>query len=181
MSKLITIRKEDLHVKDGYLLDRDNNIVGLGYVTHDILSQFNHLATLMDKCAYIEAQPDYSPAPSLDGYEARKSHTWVAPDVESEMVLAMEKARTDAVDAALRDVAEAEKFDKLLKTQFSHLLDFIEAKEFSYTEDDAWVKGWDERILLIDGEDVLNMVTYIDAQMDRTNQGPSHNKIVCEL
>lgn len=62
-------KKNDLHFIDGMLVTEDGKIV---VPSAKIVRQFNDFETMCQRHDYLIDQPDYSPAPSLDGFE-RKS------------------------------------------------------------------------------------------------------------
>lgn len=63
MAKII--KKSQLTFVDGMLVKDDDVIC----IEPSIIHQANMLETLAQKTAYLAAQPDYSPVPSLDGFE----------------------------------------------------------------------------------------------------------------
>ena len=63
MAKII--KKSELTLVDGMLVKGDD-VIG---IEPSIIHQANMLETLAQKTAYLSAQPDYSPVPSLDGFE----------------------------------------------------------------------------------------------------------------
>lgn len=63
MAKII--KKSELTFVDGMLVKGDDVIC----IDPVIIHQANRLETLAQKTAYLMAQPDYSPVPSLDGFE----------------------------------------------------------------------------------------------------------------
>ena len=65
MAKII--KKSELTFVDGMLVKDDNVLC----IEPCIIHQANMLETLAQKTAYLMAQPDYSPVPSLDGFERK--------------------------------------------------------------------------------------------------------------
>ena len=63
MAKII--KKSELTFVDGMFVKGDD-VIG---IEPSIIHQANMLETLAQKTAYLAAQPDYSPVPSLDGFE----------------------------------------------------------------------------------------------------------------
>ena len=63
-------KKNELKFVDGLLIADDGTIVA---PSKKIVSQFNRFETLCQRYDYMIDQPDYSPMPSLDGFERKSS------------------------------------------------------------------------------------------------------------
>lgn len=59
-------KKSELTYKDGYLVTKDNDVIGLAPM---LVSQLNKLEQQIQKHRYIDKQPKATPAPTLDGFE----------------------------------------------------------------------------------------------------------------
>lgn len=59
-------KKSDVTLNHGLLISKDGDIILPNYL---IVKQANSLETLVQKMAYLSAQPKATPAPSLDGFE----------------------------------------------------------------------------------------------------------------
>lgn len=63
-------RKDELKFENGYILTKDNEIVGIPPLVYDELL---NLDLRLQKIAYLLSQPSYHPAPSLEGFKATKA------------------------------------------------------------------------------------------------------------
>ena len=58
--------KGDLEFRNGFVVSRDGDVVCL---PDGVARQWNRLEVMVQKSAYLKAQPDEQKAPSLDGFE----------------------------------------------------------------------------------------------------------------
>jgi hypothetical protein len=117
-------KKSILSLIDGMLVSPDGDIVG---VDPAIVSQANKLETLFQQGKYLMAQPEATPAPSLDGFE-RKSAFDISEskfDV-STPVLDAKAEETMALMDELDDMATASKANDMIE-EFRELISFAMA------------------------------------------------------
>lgn len=169
MTKLLTIAKDQLHVAGGYLLDADDNIIAVPN-QHTIIIQFNRLLHDLELAAYVEAQPDYSPAPTTVGFNQHEHVAIAVPDEWALQALAAKELENEVLDAALQEVADAKWVDEKMHDVIE-LVHFCEQEEFTVPEDREGIRGWDERILLLDGDSIMRAFGEIKRQKERTLQG----------
>lgn len=115
-------KKSDLVLNHGLLVSKDGDIVLPDSV---IVEQANRLETLVQKAAYLMAQPEATPMPSLDGFE-RKS----IKDSDSRKFKATTPTIDSKVDEAMRimgeldDAKAADKANSMLD-DFDSFVDFV--------------------------------------------------------
>ena len=169
MTKLLTIAKDQLHVTNGWLLDAEDNIISVPN-QHTIQIQFRKLLHDLELAAYVEAQPDYSPAPTTVGFGVAEHVPMAVPDEWAVQALAAKELENEVIDAALQEVANAKWVDEKMY-EVIELVHFCEQEEFTVPEDCEGIPGWDERILLLDGESIMLAFQEIKRQKERTQQG----------
>lgn len=172
MTKLLTIAKDQLHVAGGYLLDADDNIIAVPYQC-DIQIQFGKLLHDLELAAYVAEQPDYSPAPTTVGFGQHEHVAMAVPDEWALQALAAKELENEILDAALQEVADAKWVDEKMH-EVIELVHFCEQEEFTIPDDREGINGWDERVLLLDGESIMLAFQEIKRQKERTLQGPSN-------
>lgn len=173
MTKLLTIAKDQLHVAGGYLLDAEDNIIAVPN-QHKIIHQFNKLLHDLELAAYVQDQPDYCPAPTTAGFGAKEKYVFAEPEDWAKDILDARKKEASDLDAALKEVAEAQKIDKQMH-DIVELVHFCETEEFTVPDNYAGIPGWDERILLMDGCFIMEAFIHINEQKERTMQGPKND------
>lgn len=117
-------KKSVLSLIDGMLVSPDGDIVS---VDSAIVSQANKLETLLQQGKYLMAQPEATPAPSLDGFE-RKSAFDISEskfDV-STPILDAKAEETMALMDELDDMATASKANEMIE-EFRELISFAKA------------------------------------------------------
>lgn len=169
MTKLLTIAKDQLHVAGGYLLDEEDNIIAVPY-QDEIQVQFRKLLHDLELAAYVAAQPDYSPAPTTAGFKQHEHVAVAVPDDWAVQALTAKKWENEIIDAALQEVANAKWVDEKMH-EIIELVHFCEQEEFTVPDDRVGICGWDERILLLDGESIMRAFEEIKKQKERTQQG----------
>lgn len=115
-------KKSELTLNHGLLVSKDGDIVLPDY---RIVRQANALEDMVQETAYLMAQPEATPIPSLDGYkrvsiddsETRK-FTVDTPTMDAKAEEAMKLM--DEID----DMATADKANSMIK-RFKPLLDFV--------------------------------------------------------
>lgn len=108
MAKII--KKSEITFVDGMLVKDDDVIC----IEPNIIHQANMLETLAQKTAYLAAQPDYSPAPSLDGFEREYASDKLCQFTASTPILdAKVKEAMDIMDE-LDDVTTANQANSML-------------------------------------------------------------------
>lgn len=177
MAKLKTIRRSELKFESGYLLDADDNVVGFPGQCK-IRDQFDNLMDNLSKAIHLSGQPDKSDGPTLADYVSYKDQkpTYVGPDEWALEAIQKEKERNTTLDNAILEVAKAERINKIMVEGFKELADFVDDDPIVFV-DDEWApcSDWDAGILEIeDGVELMNMLTFIDEQMQRlvTNGDP---------
>lgn len=172
MAKLITVNKNDLHVSNGVLLDAEDNIIpGFGAAA----CQFKAFNEMMNKAAYLAAQPDKSPAPSLEGYHESKCGRWVdeaiLPDEWAVEVLEDAADEQALKDAAIEELVATDKV-RDLAMPLSELYRFCECETLSYIDGAKdYTMGWDPRILVLSPEEITAGLAYWVEQRDRMETG----------
>ena len=188
MSKLITVKKSDLHVKDGWLLDANDNLIPV-HGQAVIIGQFWKLVDCLEMAAYLAAQPDKSPAPSLDGF--KHSSNVSKQEMAAAMILPDDWA-TEILEAAEDEMAlKNAALDELTFTNkvrekaagFMELYGWAGTDEFSYVDDGTKpVKGWDERMLVISAEEITaGLIEWISQAERMEPAGCCCNKQVFEV
>lgn len=177
MTKLLTIAKDQLHVAGGYLLDAEDNIIAVPN-QREIIFQFNQLLHDLELAAYVQDQPDYCPAPTVAGFGAKKKYVFAEPDDWAKEALAAKELEAQTLDAALKEVADAQKVDEQMH-KVVELVHFCETEEFTVPEDYEGICGWDERVLLMDGCFIMEAFIHINEQKERTLQGPKTGSPIC--
>ena len=158
MTKLITINKSDLHVDEGYLLDDDDNLIDIPKQAA-ILEQFHRFVEFLEKAAYLEAQPDASPAPSLEGFNRKVTRLDVASDLIMPDDWAMDILEDKAdekhlIDAALEEVVFTDQVREVAK-DFLELFEWAEKETFKQVgEKNFHCDKWDPRLLVITPEEI---------------------------
>ena len=117
-------KKSTLSLIDGMLVSPDGDVVS---VDSAIVSQANKLETLFQQGKYLMAQPEATPAPSLDGFE-RKSAFDISEakfDV-STPILDAKAEETMALMDELDDMATASKANEMIE-EFRELISFTMA------------------------------------------------------
>lgn len=115
-------KKSDLTLNHGMLVSKDGDIVLPDPL---IVGQANQLETLVQKAAYLMAQPEATPMPSLDGFE-RKS----IKDSDSRKFKVTTPTIDSKVDEAMRimdeldDAKVADKANSMLD-DFGSFVDFV--------------------------------------------------------
>lgn len=118
-------KKSELSIVDNLIVTKDMEVVA---VDDSVIWQANRLETMLQQAKFIAAQPDATPAPSLDGFE-RKS---VDDDVKGVFnahtpMLDRKAAETMAIMDELDDASTASKANELLSS-FKELLKFVRSE-----------------------------------------------------
>lgn len=123
-------KKSELKFDSGYVLTMDDEVVAL---PPKVAEQLNEMETEIQKVAYLKAQPEAQPMPSLDGFERESivKHAYI--DVETKY-LDREKRRSMSLLNDLRNMAAADeaneklaRYDKAIR--FLHDDKFVEGTE----------------------------------------------------
>ena len=117
-------KKSVLSLIDGMLVSPDGDIVS---VDSAIVSQANKLETLLQQGKYLMAQPEATPAPSLDGFERKSAFDINEAKFDvSTPVLDAKAEETMALMDELDDMATASKANDMIE-EFRELISFAKA------------------------------------------------------
>ena len=131
MTKLIN--KDDLTFENNRIV-KDDEIVGLPV---DVVLQLHKLELMVQQYDYLTAQPSYSPAPSLDGFERKTALKSDRPYVN----VPDTPVTDNRVEEAMAFMAEVDKVNEAADVnnmidRFGALIDWLAAVKFvegSYT------------------------------------------------
>lgn len=117
-------KKSVLSLIDGMLVSPDGDIVS---VDSAIVSQANKLETLLQQGKYLMAQPEATPAPSLDGFERKSAFDISEAKFNvSTPNLDAKAEETMALMDELDDMAIASKANEMIE-EFRELISFAKA------------------------------------------------------
>lgn len=164
-------KKSDLTLNHGLLVSKDGDII---LPDSRIVYQANALETMVQKTAYLMAQPEATPMPSLDGFERRsiddsesRKFTVDTPVMDAKAEEAMKLM--DEID----DVATANKANTMLDN-FKSLLDFV-SQDFVIDCGDQLYKFDTPMlgdVLKLDEADVVNAVAYVCGMTEESDDEP---------
>lgn len=80
--------KDDLKFRNGFVVNRDGDVVCL---PDGVALQWNRLEVMVQKSAYLKAQPDGRKAPSLDGFEFESQYELPSIELETPVLDRMVK------------------------------------------------------------------------------------------
>lgn len=153
-------KKSKLTLNHGLLVSKDGDIVLPDY---RIVQQANALETMIQKAAYLMAQPEATPMPSLDGFERRsiddsetRKFKVDTPTMDAKAEEAMKLM--DEID----DMATADKANAMLD-DFKSFLDFV-TQDFVVDGGDQLYKFDTPMlgdVLKLTETDVVNAIAYV--------------------
>lgn len=151
--------KSDLKFVDGYLIDKDDNVVAL---PAEVSKQINDLETRIQKLQYLDDQPEAQPQRSLDGFVRKTTRDVPVIMVDTPTI-------DDKVDEGKKILEEIRDLDKAIKVN-EILTDFSEA--FGWFHSERFVEGVDVvridtpmigDILEADADELIDdIISYLD-------------------
>lgn len=153
-------KKSDLTLNHGLLVTKDGDIV---LPDPRIVWQANKLETKVQKAAYLMAQPEATPMPSLDGFERRSIN-----DSESRKFTVdtpVMDANTEEAMKLMNEIDDMTKADQanIMLDDFKSLLDFV-TQDFVIDCGDQLYKFDTPMlgdVLKLDETDVVNAIAYV--------------------
>lgn len=118
-------KKSELKFDSGYVLTMDDEVVAL---PPKVAEQLNEMETVIQKVAYLKAQPEAQPAPSLDGFERESIVKQARIEVETKY-LDRETRRCEKVLGDIRKLAVAEEANKKL-AKYDEAIRFLNEDKF---------------------------------------------------
>ncbi len=114
-------KKNELSFIDGMLVTEDGKIV---VPSKKIVNQFNDFETMCQRHDYMADQPDYSPAPSLDGFERKSAFGHAGGFVQNTPLIDAKVEETMKLLDEL-DRARATNDANDLLDEFEHMMLFV--------------------------------------------------------
>lgn len=126
-------KKSELELVDGLLLAKDGTVVS---PVGNVVRQANELDTLVQKAIYLQAQPEATPIPSLDGFE-RVSNFNLKYKLTADTPT-FDKRTEEAVKFMneLDDLSRVEVVNEFLE-KYSELIRFADAEQVVCSEAEA--------------------------------------------
>lgn len=136
--------KSELKFDSGYVLTMDDEVVAL---PPKVAEQLNEMETEIQKVAYLKAQPEAQPMPSLDGFERESIVKHAHVEVETKY-LDREKRRSMGLLNDLRNMAAADEANEKL-AKYDEAIRFL--------REDKFVEGTE--VIMIDTPTIGNILT----------------------
>lgn len=137
-------KKSDLKFENGYVLTMDDEVVAL---PPHVAEQLNEMETEIQKVAYLNAQPEARPMPSLDGFERKSIVKHAHVTVETKH-LDREVRRCNGVLNDLRNMAEAQEANEKL-AKYDEAIRFL--------HDDKFIEGTE--VIMVDAPTIGHILT----------------------
>lgn len=118
-------KKSDLKFENGYVLTQDDEVVAL---PPKVAEQFNDMETLLQQQAYLAAQGEAKPEPTLDGFkrESTVKHAFVT--VETKHL----DAEVERCEGLLHDIRQSDmaKYVNAVLAKYDELMIFMHEEKF---------------------------------------------------
>lgn len=161
-------KKSDLTLNHGLLVSKDGDII---LPDHRIVEQANALEDMVQKTAYLAAQPEATPMPSLDGFKRRSIDDSESRKFEVDTPTMDAKAEEAMkLMGEIDDMATAGKANAMLD-DFKSLLDFV-TQDFVIDCGDQLYKFDTPMlgdVLKLDEADVINAIAYVCGMVEESD------------
>ena len=120
-------KKSDLSIIDGMLVNRNNEIV---FPKTPVIIEANKLETMVQEAAYLHAQPEATPMPTLDGFkrESIKDKKDLMFTVDTP-IMDMKTREAMRLMDEIDDMATADTANELIG-KFMNLIEFVDSDTF---------------------------------------------------